>query len=366
MKSLLVFYFPYLLETKAKKGSQVRPLSLFNSLKNKLGESILLSSGKERNKTVTKNLSHISHFYMESINRPLFINKLINKELNFLSDYILLIKLKKRGVKLSIFYRDAYWAKDLLYLDYSIPFAILLKFCYKIEWIFFKNIFDVIFLPSLELLDYMDENKLKQIHSSKFYALPPGVKIKDKLSKNKTIKKKTVNLLFVGGISPDLYDISYILNLIKNNNQYQIRIITHLNDVKKFETIYHFTEYKNLEVISATHNTIQEHYSWADASILFFKYSDYRNAAMPFKFFESIQYHTPIICNNDSLVGKITEKNNLGISVNQQELQKTFQEPQTLLSKLEKFTSDIDRYIGENTWEKRTNYLLETIGYNFS
>ena len=107
----LAFVYPYDLNVRSDRASHLRPHHMYSAMNAVLDGELITCLGK--NRFSGGNLENISSLYMESINRPLKLQKIMEGKLDLNSDYKALRSLKNRGVRLAIYYRDAYWAGDL-------------------------------------------------------------------------------------------------------------------------------------------------------------------------------------------------------------------------------------------------------------
>ena len=116
---MIIYYFPYELDSDYDRPSLKRPLKMLDAFKKIIrNDGVVEAIGKTRNLTVHKILNdfkrnqtdEIDFVYMESINKPLFFQCIVEKKCNIFADYFFFWQCKKKNIPLVIFYRDARWA----------------------------------------------------------------------------------------------------------------------------------------------------------------------------------------------------------------------------------------------------------------
>ncbi len=360
-KSFFSFVYPYNLSPYADKASLIRPYQMKQAFERVLGDSLVSSCGKKRFSNIDFN--SLQGLYLESINRPFIIQRILEKQINIFSDYFFIHKLKKCGVKMSIFYRDGFWAGDFLYKQYPFPIAFFLRLFYKLEWLFIKHYFDTIYLPSLELAKYMGEKDL-----SRFQVLLPGCSSvnKKKNIRLKRERKEKFTFLYAGGILPPLNDLSLMLNLLGNRQGFELIMIIREDELKQCSALYSFEQYSNVDIVlSRQGDQLIDYYLQADATLLLYPYHSYRYLAMPFKAFESISYGLPLISFSDNVMGNFIKNQQLGISLPLIELDGLFDDPDLLWGLLNDAQFFVKKYAKNNTWENRAENIINDMSVDF-
>lgn len=356
----IIFVYPYEQIKSSNKASQIRPYKMENAFKLFFDKKLIVSTGKRRFKNIS-NKENISALYMESINRPLFIQRLIEKDWHLFSDYWNLWRLKRRGVKLAVFYRDGFWAGNFLFEQHSFPVAILLKLSYQLEWYLIKQLFDNIYLPSIELARYMGEKKL-----NRFKLLTPGCEPENLISTSSSHlnlnNQSNITLLYSGGIAPPLNDITLMLNLLGNKKNVKLVLIVRKNELKKYHNYYNF-DYENVEiVVNKKADDIQDYYARSDASLMLYPYHPYRYLSMPYKAFEAMGYGLPLISFSNCVMGEFIKTNGLGLALSYNELSKIFDNTKILRILLQNSKKNVINYAKNNTW----NHRVEQVNHDFT
>ncbi len=355
----IVFVYPYQQQPFANKASHIRPLMMEMAFIKQFGKNLLISNGKERFKKIPKN-DKIMSLYLESINRPFFIQRMIEKDWRIFSDYWNLWRLKKQGTKLAVFYRDGFWAGKFLFEEYSLPIAMILKLCYQLEWFIFKKLFDTIYLPSLELAEFMGE---KNIHW--FKVLLPGCYLQKQAKLNCTFdknKSSELTFLYSGGIIPPLNDITLMLKLLDGRKNIRLILIVRHDEWQKYRHYYQW-KHDNIELVTDKQGyDLQVYYACADACLMLYPFHTYRYLAMPYKAFEAMGYGLPLISFSDCVMGDFIKHNKLGLSKSYDEFDELMTKTNELSLMLHKYKKNVINYAQNNTWEHR----VEQVKHEFS
>lgn len=354
----VAFAYPYDLHVRIDRPSHLRPSHMYSAMSAIVGDELISCLGKNRFSRV--NTSNITSLYMESINRPLKIQKLLEGRIDIYSDYKALRMLKKRGVKLSIFYRDGYWAGDLYEKQMPLFAPELLRRLYQQDWEFIKETFDVIYLPSIQLAEYMGEKKL-----GRYQELYPGCANNPEALKIRLNNKQTSNklrLLYVGSIDPSIYNISQILDVFGNKQNVEIVICVRASDVNKYGKFYNEFNYSNIRLeIGKTGSDLQKYYEECDAALLIYSEHPYRKLAMPYKAFEAFGFGVPVIASSGTAFSDMVNRNGIGIVADNNELLEMADDPVNTKKRLYELLVNVHEYAVNNTWKARALQVIKDL-----
>lgn len=353
---MIAFYFPYSITQQSSKPSILRPTKMFHAFKklNKY-QSIIDLTGKKRNLNYNCALmdEKINYIYFESINKPLLIQCLLEKKLNFLQDYIFFWKCRKKKIPMAIFYRDAYWATEKFSGTVSFFLYLPLKTLFYLEFKFFDYVFDIIYLPSTEMAKILPLSNANTI----IKALPPAIDYDKFLSSYKK-KHKKLSLLYVGNISPIFYDISPIIKLVQSCDNIIFNLCCRKEDWDSYKNYYQIIQNEKFSIHHVNSEKLQHIYCNSDLHLMFFNPDSYRDFAVPYKFFESLQYKTPVISNNNTKVASLINELDVGWVFNDiVEIYKLVSELQNNHSLIDEKLDNIKLAINENTWDSRVNQV---------
>lgn len=364
---MFVFYFPYELNEKYDRPSLKRPLKMLNAFKEiTIKGHVIEAIGKSRDLAIHQIQKDIKNgmkdeielVYVESINKPLFLQRIMERKINIFGDYFFFWRCKKNNVPLAIFYRDALWVTKrfrTLVPRYSYYF---LKLVFYIEFKLLEFLFDVFFLPSLEMAKELPfgENKIL------INELPPAVDIEKYQSVDEIKQRKNngIILIYVGNINPDFYNISPIVNVVRNNSLVKLNICCRKNDWDQYNEFYKLKHIKNIHVHHVEDEKLARLYRGSDIHIMLFAEDAYRKFAVPFKFYESLQFGIPIITNDGTKVASLVHELDVGWVVSSEE------DASTLIKRLNIDQSpilekkkNIGRVVKDNTWQSRAGKVID-------
>jgi glycosyltransferase involved in cell wall biosynthesis len=149
------------------------------------------------------------------------------------------------------------------------------------------------------------------IGEHRYQELPPGIDLK----KTKNLNLDTeLNLIYVGGINPPLYDIKSIVDCVEKNKNISLSIICRKDEFQKSNYIGSY--YKNITFHHFSKHELEESYLKTDLALIILGKDQYLSFAMPVKLFESFEYGKPVIISKHlEVASKLVEEKNLGYLV---------------------------------------------------
>ncbi|MCU7937766.1 MAG: hypothetical protein KZQ64_10875 [gamma proteobacterium symbiont of Bathyaustriella thionipta] len=358
---MVVFYFPYDTKGIHNKPGRIRPVKLLEAFKKKYGKNNIIEvTGKERNETFETvyqyfDINDIDFVYIESINKPLLLQNLFEGKINLLSDYMFFWKCKKNNIPLCYFYRDAHWLEE--HFKESVPFFIypFLKLLFYLEFKLFESMFDILFLPSIEMKSVLPLSGDKLNVSE----LPPAAdNIQFKLNKHKKNDKNIISLIYVGNISPALYNINPVIKVVKNSDKLHLNLCCRKEDWEKYKSAYSLDNMDNLSIYHVDSEDLAEIYKKSDIHLLYYEQNPYRNFAVPFKFYESLQFGIPFITNIGTKVASMVTKLDVGWVVNDiKEMDNLLLKIANNKKQIEEKKINILKSLDSNTWDFRVEQI---------
>ena len=359
IKKLL--YLTYItLEDVPKTGSSVRPLKMKNAFES-LDIEVRTFGGISNNiqirkKTVKEILGVIKTWkpdacYIEPPSGPLF----------YYGDIILIKKLHKMGIPMSIFYRDAYWKypeysaeKKLSLVDKIKRFVI--KIAQKHQWNVYKTNMDIIYFPSYTMAKEFDCPR-KEI-------LPPGGF--EPNSNEKKVLSKPLQFIFVGGAARN-HGTFLTLEAFEKLNKSEIRgKVTYVCPKAQWDGLgIDKDNYKGwLEVIHTSgDDNLKQLYERADVALLTAPRTFYRDFAVPIKIFEYISYLKPVLVTDCTETAKIVDSNHVGW-VTKDDVESVYQKLQDLCDNPEKIImvrEHMKEVRGSNLWISRAEKVISDL-----
>jgi glycosyltransferase involved in cell wall biosynthesis len=334
---------------------------MYKAMKSVLGDELIALLGRERFDDMQG--KGFSSMYLESINRPFVLQRLLERRVDVNADYKYLAGLKRRGVKLAIFYRDGFWAGDLYQKRMPLPWIAseFVKTLYKKDWNFIKKVFDVIYLPSLELAEYMGESSVER-----YRKLLPGCAINpDYIEPGLKNSKKhnKLKLLYVGGITPPLNDISHMLDNFGGKDGIELVVCTRKAEIVKYKKYYNSFNYRNVRLeADISGDALKRLYHSSDASLLIYPEHAYRKVAMPYKAFEAFGHGLPVIASTGTVFSRLVVDYSLGLVGEGDEFNMLADDPIGTRNQLHNISSYVYDYALNNTWRHRALQVVSDIG----
>lgn len=353
----VIFYHPLSIQTNATSGSSVRVSKILSEFQNHYGnENVFLISGSssEKNKQLKelrrliKSGIYFSYAYAENANFPSILSDSDHLPRSPLFEYRLFHLLKRHKIPVGLFYRDVYWKQPEFTKLYKFPFGTLLKMIFKFEFYLYQKSLDCLFLPDVKMSEVLKTSSKLSIKP-----LPPGIECKREVIRrcNQPISK----LLYIGGISKPLYDLSPLFCFLHNNPQVQLTLCCRESEFKAYKSAYNIP--LNVTVVHKSGRELDILYSQSDAFITYRAYNNYHDITLPVKVYETAGQGIPQLIYGKSLDALTVVQNSFGIS---------FQHDDELLELLrngfnESTYEEFDRNVLNNTWKRRVEFIENTL-----
>jgi glycosyltransferase involved in cell wall biosynthesis len=301
-KKIIIFY-PFRLANN-ESGSQVRPNKIYNAFLEKGYDVFLLAGSVQERKNKLKklkkeeNIKDFTFCYSEPSTYP--VHPII--------DYKIYFYLKRNGVPIGLYYRDAYW-KYKEYFKRKLIRKIFLKIRYKLDLFVFSRTLKIIFFQTESFANTFNIKIKKEI-------LPPAGEIKEQKFYKQSADKKIKNCLYVGGISKR-YGTDILLGaleLVNKKEPVNLTVICRKEEFQKESLILKPFLYKNwVSFVHASGDKLSDFYATADFGIIPLKNDAYNPLVLPVKLFEYLTYGLPMIVTDCKEMGKFVKNNKIGI-----------------------------------------------------
>ncbi|MBP5186575.1 MAG: glycosyltransferase [Clostridiales bacterium] len=289
-------------------GSSVRPLKMLEAFE-ALGVEVVTVSGmnnnlKARKKAVKEIKNKLKTWtpdlcYIEPPTGPFFYH----------GDVGLVKYIHRKGIPMSIFYRDAYWKYPEYYINKDTPKIDVLK--HKVikcmqqhQWNVFKKTMDIIYFPSLTMANEFDFGNKK--------ILPPGSFIPD--FTEKTTLSDPLTFIFVGGAAKN-HGTHLTLEAFEKVNSDKVRAkVTYICPKEQWDGLGidkdKYSEW--LDIVHASGSALTPYYEKSDVALLTAPKTFYRDFAVPIKVFEYCSYLKPMLVTNCTETARIVNDNHAG------------------------------------------------------
>ena len=356
----IIFYHPgnAFNEKTINRGSQIRPIEMFNAFK-ELGHEVTLVDGpknirKRQISVITRRLEQGESFdllYIENSNKPNSLTGEAPYPQDILMEFKFLKKLKEHGTYVALFYRDLYWRFDIY--NTMLPFFkrnLALPF-YYLDLLTYRSYIDTLYLPSIELASHFPFPICDSIRE-----LPPGSK-NDTVLNNEPID--TLRLLYVGGITPPLYDITKMLDSVKSLDNVELIVCCRKEEweAQKNNTFIP----NNTSIVHVSGEKLKTLFNTSDIFLDVRPNHEYLDLCMPIKLFEALNFELPIITSTHTKMSEFVRKNKIGWTVsNTCELSNLIEslskEKKSILTK----SKQCKVVKNSNTWARRAQHVIDS------
>ncbi|GAB6149074.1 glycosyltransferase family protein [Clostridium novyi] len=360
-----IFHIPYKVSPDIVSGSHIRPLKMLNAFKN-IGYDVdvIMGYGAEREqsiKNIKKNIENgvkYDFLYAESSTMPTLLTEKNHIPKYPFLDFSFFKYCKSHNIKIGLFYRDIHWKFEQYKNNVGTAKRIISTMFYNYDLKKYKELVDVLYLPSKEMFKYLEID-----FKGKIEELPPGSEKNDRVELVKYKSDDYLNIFYVGGISTELYDIRELFKVANELPWIKLTVCCRESDWNNVADAY--LNYLN-ERISIIHKSGEELYAYvkkADILNLFIRPTEYWEFAVPVKLFTYISYKKPIISAKNTVTGNFVEKNNIGWSIDysKEELIKMLTELKNNRKEIVEKTSNMEKVLEENTWNSRAKKVVKDL-----
>lgn len=355
----IIFHHPLPLDYTSSVASAIRPIKMIQAFE-EIGYDVFLITGfsNERRSKINelklkiKNGGEYEFLYSESSTLPtLLTNNNRIPSFPFL-DYSFFNYIKGNNIPIGLFYRDIYWkfTNELTLRSRIKYFFSEFFFKYDLKW--YKKTVDKLYLPSLQMYDYIAEYFPKSIVSE----LPPGH------NKKNTIKStcysyeigNKLRILYVGGLS-NHYQMHNFFKAVSGMQHIEFTICTREVEWNKIK--HEYTEFmsSNIRIVHKSGDELPELYKRCDVVSIFVKGSEYWSFAAPLKLYEYLGEAKPIIAVDNTLAGNFVDDNKIGwkIPYTSEDLSNLLEFIQAHPEELMEKALNCSAVSRVNTWEAR-------------
>jgi len=354
-KHSMIFHIPWEIRVDRASASQIRPLKMIDAFE-KIGYNVekIVGNAKTRKEKIRQIKNNIKNgvrydfLYSESSTFPTIIANSNKDAIKFpFIDFRFFSFCHKKSIPIGLFYRDIYWRfSDFKVMKHSLK-KYYYKFLYRFDLVCYNKYVDILYLPSLNMKDYLDYN-LPEIKD-----LPPGC---EKYDYKKSVVSDKINLLYVGGLGTH-YNIDPLMKSASKNPHIHLFICCRKSEWEKKKEKYRSYLNDNIEIFHLKDDGLEKIYDKTDIGIIFIKKHVYWDFAMPLKLFEYLGHYKPVICTNDTSVSAFIKRYDVGWSISynnsdfEKLLEKIIKKPGLINDKQE----NIRKIINDHTWKARAS-----------
>jgi hypothetical protein len=357
----IIFHHPGHITASGLSGSQVRPFRILNAFR-ALGVNVEIVAGTlaERKKAIKrikiqiKNGYNFDFVYSENRTIPFAMTETHRLPLHPLTDHLFLYFCHRKGITVSLFYRDVFWRFPAYKTMLPLAARLVTIPLYWFDWYLHRQYVHTQFLPSLA----MQESIPHKGGIKKIMALPPGSPAQGFERKYNSLNAHQIlRLLYIGGVQPPTYDLEPILKVVEATPSCFLTLCCRRQEWKRFSTYYQSLMGERIKVVHESGDGLNELYQDSDIMLLLRKPDRYLDFAVPVKLFESVGYGLPVMASHHSEAGRIVEEFDLGWSTTLSSAPQLLEHLANNRDELVTKTRGIDAKKIDHTWEARASYV---------
>lgn len=356
-----IVHIPWQLSPDTLSATEIRPRKMRKAFED-IGYKVffIMGDAKKRKEQIAELRRQIKSgvrydfIYSESSTLPMLLTEAHHLPTHPWVDISLFELCKNNGIPIGLFYRDIYWA-DSEVKRFGTLKNMIARLFHQLDILLYNRYLNLLFFPSnskavLEQKVPLLDKKLP------FRVLMPGTEV---LTDSEA---KDDYFVFIGDTRPDLYDISLILKVFAMFPQHRLVVCTPQKNWQIHKEHYSALLKENISIVHLLNEEAKELLSAAKYALSYFPDNEYRKIAIPFKIFEYVSHHLPIICNVFDASGQLIKQNKLGFALEYSE-----QALSNLLANLPSETEynamiqDIKAFQLEHTWQKRAETVVKAL-----
>lgn len=353
--SRIVFHVPFKLGY-ALSGGGIRPGKLIAAFEN-LGYTVDVVSGDREKRVramreITERIASGEGYafcYAETSVLPTMLTEKNQKPFYPFVDFIFFRELKKQGIPMGLFYRDIYW--KFSYYKNQHPFLEQLrrKFFYHLDLWYYKRLLNSLFLPSSGLAQYLPAS-LERIAVE----CPPGHDVESEVKRPMPVSDEELDILYVGGISPPVYDITPLMRL---GSRLPVTVCCREEEWRTYRPYYEAVA-GNVVVRHLGGTELAELYAQKKLAAILRTDHEYLSFASPLKLYEAVGQNIPLLVSRGTKAADFVEENGIGWVVDND-----FQELDTGLI-VKEYPEKVDRLLAvkdRHHWRARAELIRSTL-----
>ena len=316
---VMVFHCPFPVRSQmlssANMARPVKMLSAFQQLGYRVEE---ITGDAKRRKEKIRQLKalvgeglSIDFAYSESSNLPLFFGEANRLPLYPFMEYRFFRWLRKKEIPQGLFLRDLHW-RFPHFRSYPLYKRLPGVFFYWLDWLMYMSRCRPLFLPSLGYKEHLP-TKPRRLRTS---TLPPGCDVLNESATSRSSASVGFNaglkMLYVGGVTPPLYDLTPLFLTAEQLPEESIVLCCRPDEWEKAKAAYAQSSSRNIQVVHAQGSELGDYYRQADLFLLAWSAYAYLNFAVPYKLFESVANHLPIVAIEGSEAARLILQEGFG------------------------------------------------------
>jgi glycosyltransferase involved in cell wall biosynthesis len=312
-----IFHVPLYLDQSWISASHIRPLKMIQAFK-EIGYEVEVIKGfaKERKKQILAIKNKINNgidydfLYSESSTMPTLLTERHHFPTYPCLDFGFFNHCKSKNIPIGLFYRDFYWKFDEYKKNVNLPKRTFATLMYKYDIKKYNQLLDIIYLPSQRAIEHLHH----LFPNLKARTLPPGCE-NNKVEILKDSIEDVLKVIFVGAIGGD-YNLINVFEAASRLENVHFKFCVRERDWLREKYMYDkYINFNNIEILHVSGKSLEEQYKISNLALAPLYVNEYIKLAVPFKLFEYIGQHLPIIGSKDTSLGEFVEKSKIGWTV---------------------------------------------------
>jgi hypothetical protein len=360
----IIFHIPFEVNQNNPSGTNIRPVKMFQAMINS-GHEVekIWGRAKERKQKIKELKKRIQSgekfdlLYSESSTTPTLLTESHHLPTYPFLDFSFFSFCKSHHIKIGLFYRDIHWNFEQYTLKgIKRRYA---RFFYHYDLSKYNDLIDVLFLPSLEMREYIPSLTSKM----KVVELPPGIDSSIDEFAEKRLEHH-INMIYVGGVN-DLYQIEEVMKSVHQVGNFQLTICTRKNEWELNSINYQkwIGENNNINIIHLSGVELENEMSGQHIASLLIKPTTYWKFVMPLKLFYYLSHFMPIIASKNTKAASFIEQYNIGwiVENNQTEITKLLNHIHQNQHEIKEKIENIKKIRHLHTWESRVEMVINQL-----
>ena len=364
MSKNMIYHVPYPLGLKTNAASSIRPQQMLEAFR-KSGFNVTVVSGyvAERKLAIRAIKSEISEgkifdfLYSESSTMPTPLTEKDHLPRAPLMDYLFFYYCKKRGIKISLFYRDIYWRFPNYGKHLTIFKKVLALSFYYFELLMYKFTLNTMYLPSLAMAKH-----IPFIPQKKFRDLPPGTALVKAQPETVELVDNKLRLFFVGGVGHN-YQMHELFSAVYETAGVELIFCTPEEQWEEFKHEYIGFLGSNIKIVHEAGDELSTIYESIDITMLFVKQHKYWDFAVPVKIFEYMGHGKPVIGSKGGQIEKIISQYSAGwcVEYSSEALQDLFRFLKLNKHQIENISNNLGAKHSDFSWDNRAKQVIDVL-----
>lgn len=292
--------------------------------------------------------------FSEASTTPTSLNDPHHLPIHPIADAMFFRSARRNGIPVGLFYPDVHWKFDHYRSVVPVVQRLAATAMYRFDLLWYRRAIDVLFLPSLEMAasvpGWENDERVAELFPAADDDPLPWTPVTDQL-----------RLLYVGGVSPPLYDIEALLEAVVASPKVHLVVCC---PVEQRIHLARFEGHSNIDIIHESGGQLRGRYEQCDIACLVYPDYDYRRFAMPVKLFEAIGAARPLLASPRNAAARFISTHDAGwiVEPDAEQIRETLEHLRTSPGEIASKRASTLQLAPSSTWSNRAAGVLERLG----